>query len=78
MNVSLAVSTARRGGVTLNYTQVIELHREKDADGNEVITGARIKDRLTGNNNTGIFVVFFSVLQFFYCDERMHGLYDDE
>ena len=48
MNISLAVSTARRGGVTLNYTQVIELHREKDVDGKDVITGARIKDRLTG------------------------------
>ncbi|XP_060562820.1 glycerol-3-phosphate dehydrogenase, mitochondrial-like isoform X4 [Ruditapes philippinarum] len=48
MNISLAVSTARRGGVTLNYTQVIQLHREKDANGKDVITGARIKDRLTG------------------------------
>ncbi|KAH3754670.1 hypothetical protein DPMN_189351 [Dreissena polymorpha] len=48
MNISIAISTARFGGTIANYTQVVALHRSKDQQGNVVVTGARVKDRLTG------------------------------
>ena len=48
MCMSIAISTARFGGTIANYCQVIELHRGKDDEGKEVVTGARLKDRVTG------------------------------
>ncbi|WAR11001.1 GPDM-like protein [Mya arenaria] len=47
MCLSIAISTARFGGTIANYTELVELYRSKDADGNDVVTGARLKDRLT-------------------------------
>ena len=48
MNLSIAISAVRMGGSLLNYTELTELHKSKDEAGKEVISGATIKDRITG------------------------------
>nr|XP_022325745.1 glycerol-3-phosphate dehydrogenase, mitochondrial-like isoform X2 [Crassostrea virginica] len=48
MNIAIAISAARMGGTMTNYTEVVKLHKTKDASGKEVVCGARVKDRQTG------------------------------
>ncbi|XP_022325740.2 glycerol-3-phosphate dehydrogenase, mitochondrial-like isoform X1 [Crassostrea virginica] len=48
MNIAIAISAARMGGTMTNYTEVVKLHKKKDASGKEVVCGARVKDRQTG------------------------------
>ena len=48
MNLSIAVSTARMGGSVANYIEVLEIHKSTDQNGKEVVSGARVKDRMTG------------------------------
>nr|XP_034302358.1 glycerol-3-phosphate dehydrogenase, mitochondrial isoform X2 [Crassostrea gigas] len=48
MNISMAISAARMGGTMTNYTEVVKLYKDKDATGKEVVCGARVKDRQTG------------------------------
>lgn len=48
MNLSIAISAIRMGGSLVNYTELIELHKAKDEKGKEVISGAKIRDRITG------------------------------
>ncbi|XP_076089288.1 glycerol-3-phosphate dehydrogenase, mitochondrial-like isoform X1 [Mytilus galloprovincialis] len=47
MNIAIAISTARMGGSVANYIEVLELHKSKDENGKEVVSGARVKDRIT-------------------------------
>lgn len=47
MNIAIAISTARMGGSVLNYVEVLEVHKTKDENGKEVVSGARVKDRMT-------------------------------
>ena len=49
MNLSMAISAVRHGGTLVNYTELVELHKSKDENGKEVVSGATIKDRITGN-----------------------------
>lgn len=48
MNLSMAISAVRHGGTLVNYTELVELHKSKDENGKEVVSGATIKDRITG------------------------------
>ena len=48
MNIAIAVSTARMGGSVANYIEVLDIHKTTDAKGKEVVSGARVKDRMTG------------------------------
>jgi glycerol-3-phosphate dehydrogenase len=48
MNIAIAVSTARMGGSVGNYVEVLDIHKTTDANGKEVVSGARVKDRMTG------------------------------
>ena len=48
MNVSIAISAVRMGGSLVNYTECVELMKEKDEKGKDVVCGAKIKDRITG------------------------------
>ena len=47
MNVSLAVTAVRYGASCANYTEVLSLLKTSD-DGKERVTGAHVRDRLTG------------------------------
>ncbi|KAN0014733.1 hypothetical protein ACTFIU_001051 [Dictyostelium citrinum] len=47
MNVSLALTAAQQGALTLNYTEVVELIKDTTTRNNQ-IKGVVIKDRLTG------------------------------
>ena len=49
MNLSMAISAVRHGGTLVNYTELVELHKSEDENGKEVVSGATIKDRITGN-----------------------------
>lgn len=53
MNIAIAISAARMGGTMTNYTEVVKLHKTKDASGKEVVCGARVKDRQTGGERDG-------------------------
>ena len=53
MNIAIAISAARMGGTMTNYTEVVKLHKKKDASGKEVVCGARVKDRQTGRERDG-------------------------
>lgn len=48
MNIAMAISTARMGGSIGNYLEVLRLHKSVNSEGKEVVSGATIKDRLTG------------------------------
>jgi glycerol-3-phosphate dehydrogenase len=49
MNISLIMTAIHYGAVALNHVEVTELLKRKDAEGNERICGASVKDRLTGD-----------------------------
>ncbi|KAK3083316.1 hypothetical protein FSP39_019284 [Pinctada imbricata] len=48
MNIAIAMSAIRMGGSLLNYTEVVEIHKSKDSTGKDVVSGAKIRDRITG------------------------------
>eukprot|EP00049_Salpingoeca_infusionum_P009249 m.153209 g.153209 ORF g.153209 m.153209 type:complete len:595 (-) comp14284_c0_seq1:2467-4251(-) len=48
MTLSVALTAAREGTVTANYTEVISLLKTSNVDGTAHVSGARVKDRLTG------------------------------
>ena len=48
MNVALAVTAVRYGASCANYTEVLCLLKTMDDDGRERVTGAHVRDRLTG------------------------------
>ncbi|XP_070186572.1 glycerol-3-phosphate dehydrogenase, mitochondrial-like isoform X3 [Littorina saxatilis] len=48
MNVSLAITAVRYGASVANYTEVVSLLKTTDDDGKERVTGAHVKDRLSG------------------------------
>lgn len=48
MNVALAITSIRYGAAAANYTEVIEiLKRTDEVTGEEVVCGAKVKDRMT-------------------------------
>lgn len=52
MNIAIAITTARMGGTIANYTQVTEITKGVNENGEEIVNGAKIKDRLTGKEYT--------------------------
>ncbi len=50
MNISLVMTAVQHGAVVANHTEVVALHKKADATrgGQERICGARLKDRMTG------------------------------
>ncbi|PKI82702.1 glycerol-3-phosphate dehydrogenase [Malassezia vespertilionis] len=50
MNIALILSAIQHGAVATNHTEVVKLNKSPRSDGNgERITGARIRDRFTGD-----------------------------
>ncbi|XP_064646298.1 glycerol-3-phosphate dehydrogenase, mitochondrial-like isoform X2 [Lineus longissimus] len=47
MNLSIAITAVKMGATICNHTQVIDLIKEKDENGKEVVCGAIVKDRIT-------------------------------
>lgn len=48
MNLSIIITAARMGANVANHVTVINLLKAKDAEGNEKLCGARVRDMLTG------------------------------
>ncbi|XP_021351671.1 glycerol-3-phosphate dehydrogenase, mitochondrial-like isoform X2 [Mizuhopecten yessoensis] len=48
MNVSLAITAARLGSTIMNYVEVVEILKSPDSQGKEVVSGAKVRDRMTG------------------------------
>ncbi len=49
MNVTLALTAIYHGAIVLNYTEVVDLIKERDPkSGHETLKGAIIRDTLTG------------------------------
>ena len=48
MNVALAITAVRYGASVANYTEVVNILKTKDDEGKEVVTGACVRDRMTG------------------------------
>ncbi|XP_064597841.1 LOW QUALITY PROTEIN: glycerol-3-phosphate dehydrogenase, mitochondrial-like [Liolophura sinensis] len=48
MNLSIAITAARMGGSLANHTEVLSLLKRRNPDGQEVVSGARCRDMLTG------------------------------
>jgi glycerol-3-phosphate dehydrogenase len=46
MNMALIMTAVQQGAMVANYAEVTELH--KDSVGNGKLYGARVKDKLTG------------------------------
>lgn len=49
MNLAVALSAARHGATVVNHVKVLNLHKGLDKDGKRVLTGARVRDELTGD-----------------------------
>ena len=47
MCLAVALTAARHGATVANHVEVQELHKKKDASGNEVLCGAKLRDNLT-------------------------------
>lgn len=43
MNLAIALTAARHGAAVCNHVEVTELHKKKDASGNEVLCGAKLR-----------------------------------
>ncbi|CAG2223680.1 glpA [Mytilus edulis] len=77
MNIAIAISTARMGGSVANYIEVLELHKSKDENGKEVVSGARVKDRITGGSaswgeserETHVGKIIYSLKSFMFWEE---------
>lgn len=50
MNIALAMTAVQHGAIVANHTEVVKLHKKPDAKkgGQERICGARLKDKMTG------------------------------
>ena len=48
MCIAIALTAVRLGANVANHTEVLEVNKETAADGRPVLSGARVKDRLTG------------------------------
>lgn len=49
MCLALALTSIRLGANVANHTEVIELTKGRDKDGKAILTGAKVRDRLTGD-----------------------------
>jgi len=47
MCIAIVLTAARLGANIANHTEVLELNKQM-SDGKQVLSGARVKDRLTG------------------------------
>ena len=48
MCLALALSAIRFGATCVNYTQCIDLIKERHADGYERVVGAKVRDKISG------------------------------
>ena len=48
MCLSIALTATRLGATIANHTEVLELIKSKDSQGKEVVSGAKVCDRITG------------------------------
>ncbi|KAK1117562.1 glycerol-3-phosphate dehydrogenase [Melipona bicolor] len=48
MNLAVALTASRHGATVVNHVTVVNLLKGLDKDGNRVLTGARVRDELTG------------------------------
>lgn len=50
MNIALAMTAVQHGAIVANHTEVVRLHKKADVSkgGKERIIGARLKDKMTG------------------------------
>ncbi|KAL2728134.1 hypothetical protein V1477_017410 [Vespula maculifrons] len=48
MNLAIALTASRHGATVVNHVKVLNLLKGLDKDGQRVLTGARLKDELTG------------------------------
>jgi glycerol-3-phosphate dehydrogenase len=49
MCIAIALTATRLGATVANHTEVLELFKGQNAEGKEVLTGARVRDLLTGS-----------------------------
>lgn len=52
MCIAVALTATRLGATIANHTEVLELTKGQDSDGKQVLTGAKVRDRLTGKEFT--------------------------
>ena len=48
MCIALAITAAKLGAVVTNHVEVVNLQKEKNEKGEDVICGAQLKERFTG------------------------------
>lgn len=48
MCIAIALTAVRLGATIANHTEVLELNKDTSTDGKVVLSGAKVKDRLTG------------------------------
>jgi len=48
MCIAIALSAVRLGANVANHTEVLELSKHLSSNGKQVLSGARVRDRLTG------------------------------
>lgn len=48
MCLAIALTATRLGASIANHTEVISLIKHPDKDGHQILSGANVKDRLTG------------------------------
>lgn len=53
MCIAIALTAARLGASIANHCEVMELIKHKEESGKETLSGARVKDRLTGRTRSG-------------------------
>jgi glycerol-3-phosphate dehydrogenase len=49
MCIAIALTATRLGATVANHTEVLELIKGQNAEGKETVTGAKVRDRLTGS-----------------------------
>ena len=50
MCLALALSAIRFGATCVNYTECIDLIKERHADGYERVVGAKVRDKISGES----------------------------
>jgi len=48
MCLAIALTATRMGATIANHTEVLELTKGQDSDCKEIVTGAKVRDRLSG------------------------------
>ena len=48
MCIAIALTAVRLGANVANHTEVLQLDKQTSDDGKQVLSGAKVKDRLTG------------------------------